>query len=111
MFDEMGKSIDAVSGRYTDHTHAITAATAIISMGKHVYVQKPLTHSFMNHGFSPNWHARTRLLPRWEIRETLEKEYARPVNGYGTEKLVMLWRFMHRLTGPSGRRDWKDPRK
>ncbi len=44
MYDEMGKSIDAVVIATADHTHAITAATAI-SMGKHVYVQKPLTHS------------------------------------------------------------------
>lgn len=44
MYDEMGKSIDAVVIATADHTHAITAATAI-TMGKHVYVQKPLTHS------------------------------------------------------------------
>lgn len=44
MYDEMGKSIDAVIIATADHTHAITAATAI-TMGKHVYVQKPLTHS------------------------------------------------------------------
>jgi predicted dehydrogenase len=44
MYDEMSKSIDAVVIATADHTHAITAATAI-TMGKHVYVQKPLTHS------------------------------------------------------------------
>ncbi len=44
MYDELGKSIDAVVVATADHTHAIIAADAI-TMGKHVYVQKPLTHS------------------------------------------------------------------
>ncbi|MDR1866481.1 MAG: Gfo/Idh/MocA family oxidoreductase [Bacteroidales bacterium] len=44
MYDEMGKSIDAVIVATADHTHAIIAATAI-TLNKHVYVQKPLTHT------------------------------------------------------------------
>lgn len=44
MYDELGKDIDGVVIATADHTHAITAAHAI-TMGKHVYVQKPLTHT------------------------------------------------------------------
>ena len=44
MFDEMGKSIDAVLIATADHTHAIITADAM-TLGKHVYTQKPLTHS------------------------------------------------------------------
>jgi predicted dehydrogenase len=44
MLDEMGKSIDAVTVSTPDHVHAVAAATAM-RMGKHCFVQKPLTHS------------------------------------------------------------------
>ncbi|MRX63813.1 Gfo/Idh/MocA family protein [Maribacter luteus] len=44
MFDEMADQIDGVVIATADHTHAVIAANAM-TMGKHVYLQKPLTHS------------------------------------------------------------------
>ena len=44
MLEKEGKNIDAVTVSTPDHTHAVAAAMAI-RMGKHVYCQKPLTHT------------------------------------------------------------------
>ena len=44
MYDQMGDSIDAVMVATPDHSHAVATAHAI-TLGKHCYTQKPLTHS------------------------------------------------------------------
>jgi predicted dehydrogenase len=43
MFDKESKNFDAVSVATPDHTHAVVG-TAAITLGKHIWIQKPLAH-------------------------------------------------------------------
>src|SRR5690606_32567329 len=44
LFDKESKNFDAVSVSTPDHTHAVIG-TAAITLGKHIWIQKPLTHN------------------------------------------------------------------
>lgn len=44
MFDKLGNTIDAVTVSTPDHMH-FPIAMAALSLGKHVFVEKPLTHT------------------------------------------------------------------
>ncbi len=43
LFDKESKNFDAVSVSTPDHTHAVIGSAAI-TLGKHIWIQKPLTH-------------------------------------------------------------------
>ncbi len=82
MFDELGKSMDAVMVATADHTHGIIAATAL-SMGKHVYCQKPLTHSVYE----------SRLLTRLAAKHKVATQMGNQGNsGHGVRQLCeWIW--------------------
>ena len=94
MYDEMAKNIDAVIVATADHTHAIVAAQAM-EMGKHAFVQKPLTHTVYESRLLTKLAEKHKLLPKWVIREVLPMAFVKPVRGFGTAKLAMLPRWKH----------------
>jgi len=81
MYDEMAKSIDAVVIATADHTHAITAGHAM-TMGKHVYLQKPLTHTVYESRLL------TKLAEKYKVATQMGNEGAS--RGDGTA-LVIEW--------------------
>ncbi|MGV8095920.1 MAG: Gfo/Idh/MocA family protein [Mangrovibacterium sp.] len=80
MLDEMGKSIDAVVVATPDHTHAIVTAHAI-TLGKHVYTQKPLTHSVYE----------SRLLTRLARKYRVATQMGNQGNSYTDIRRVCEW--------------------
>jgi predicted dehydrogenase len=80
MFDELGNDIDAVMIATPDHTHAIIAATALI-MGKHVYCQKPLTHSIYE----------SRLLARLAAKHKVATQMGNQANSGDGVRQVCEW--------------------
>lgn len=80
MFDEIGKSIDAVLIATPDHTHAVIAAHAI-TMGKHVYLQKPLTHSVYE----------ARLLTKLAEKYKVATQMGNQGNSFDWNKRISEW--------------------
>jgi len=80
MFDELGKDIDGVMVATADHTHAIIAATAL-TMGKHVYCQKPLTHSIYE----------SRLLTRLAAKHKVATQMGNQANSGDGVRQVCEW--------------------
>ena len=80
MFDEMGKSIDAVMVATADHTHAGIAATAL-TLGKHVYCQKPLTHSVYE----------SRLLTKLAAKHKVATQMGNQGNSHDSVRQLCEW--------------------
>ena len=80
MYDEIGKSADAVMVATADHTHALIAATAL-TMGKHVYCQKPLTHSVYE----------SRLLTRLAAKHKVATQMGNQGNSHDDVRKLCEW--------------------
>ena len=80
MLEEMGDKIDAVGVGTPDHTHFAVAYMAM-SMGKHVFVQKPLVHSL--------WQART--LRKLAVEKSLVTQMGNQGHAFEGARLVKEW--------------------
>ena len=69
MIDWEANNIDAVTVCSTDHTHA-PASMAALRAGKHVYCEKPLTHSIYEARRWPRRPERPGWPPRWATKHT-----------------------------------------
>lgn len=103
MYDKIGNQIDAVMCATPDHTHALVAANAM-ELGKHVYCEKPLTHTVYESRLLTKLARRTASLPRWVTRVRRARAYRRCATGSGTVRSARLPALMHSPTVPSGRR-------
>ena len=103
MFDNMGDSIDAVMVATPDHTHAGVTAHAI-TLGKHVYTQKPLTHSVYESRLLNALAKKYGVATQMGIREILSPTSAEFVNGFGRVLLAKLQRYTPGQTGQFGHR-------
>ena len=80
MLEEMGDKIDAVGVGTPDHTHFAIAYMAM-SMGKHVFVEKPLVHSL--------WEART--LKELAVEKKLITQMGNQGHAFEGARLIKEW--------------------
>ena len=80
MLDSYGKNIDAVMVATPDHTHAVIASHAM-TMGKHAYVQKPLTHSVYE----------SRLLTKLAAKYKVATQMGNQGNSFNWSRDVAEW--------------------
>lgn len=80
MFDEMGEGIDAVMVATPDHTHAGVTAHAI-TLGKHCYTQKPMTHSVYE----------SRLLTRLSAKHRVATQMGNQGNSFDWCREIAEW--------------------
>ncbi|MCX6896206.1 MAG: Gfo/Idh/MocA family oxidoreductase [Verrucomicrobia bacterium] len=95
MFDALGKSIDAVTVTTPDHTHAVIA-TAAMSLGKHVYCQKPLTQTIYEARYLRDMARRKKIITQMGNQGSAEDGLRRAVEVIqsgilGTVKEVHVW--------------------
>lgn len=95
MLEEMDKQIDAVCVATPDHMHAQAAAMAM-RLGKHVYVEKPLTHDVYEARFLRQLAAETKVATQMGNQGTSSGGLRRSVElvqagALGTLKEIHIW--------------------
>src|SRR5437773_2249850 len=95
MFAKMGDKIDAFTCSTPDHCHAVVAATGM-RLGKHAFVQKPLTHSIYEARYLGKLAAekgvKSQMGNQYTADSNLRRAAAIIKNGHvGTVKEVHVW--------------------
>jgi hypothetical protein len=97
---ESQKDIDAVLVATPDHMHA-SIAMAAMDLGKHVYVQKPLSWSVEEARRLARRAKETKVARRWAIRGIPPMMGARPSNTFGPAQSVKCAKCTSGRTGRS----------
>ena len=118
MFDSMHKEIDAVVVSTADHMHA-PITSAALQLGKHVYCEKPLTHTVKEAREIAKLAAKQKVATQMGIQIHANDNYRRVVEliksgAIGKVKEVYNWcnkgwsngRFVVAESGAPGHLDW-----
>jgi predicted dehydrogenase len=95
MFDAEAKNVDAVVVSTADHSHAVATARAL-TLGKHVYCEKPLTHTVKEARTMAQLAAKHKCVTQMGTQIHAEDNYRRVVEiiqagGIGPVKQVYNW--------------------